>query len=63
MAVTPGPVVKHLNVIEDIRRARSRVLYILFLMRSFFSELKNDSATALSRQLPCKYPPKRTMHF
>jgi len=31
---------------------RARVLYILFLMRSFFSELKNDSATALSWQWP-----------
>ena len=30
----------------------SRVLYILFLTRSFFSELKNDSATALFQQLP-----------
>jgi hypothetical protein len=50
--VAPGPVVEHFNVIEDIRPARSRVLYILFLMRSFFSELKNDSATALSQQLP-----------
>lgn len=30
----------------------SRVLYIRFLMRSFLSELKNDSATALSQQLP-----------
>lgn len=48
-----GPVVEHFNVIEVFyNRARSRVLYILFLMRSFFSELKNDSATALSWQLP-----------
>jgi hypothetical protein len=30
----------------------SRVLYIRFLMRSFLSELKNDSATALSQQFP-----------
>ncbi len=54
--MTPGPVVKHVNIIEDIRPARARVLYILFLIRSFFSELKNDSATALSRQLLCRLP-------
>src|SRR6185437_12654756 len=32
--------------------ARSLFLYIRFLMRSFFKLLKNDSATALSQQLP-----------
>jgi len=46
--VAPGPAVEHFNVIEDISRARSLVLYMCFLIRSFFSELKKDSAIALT---------------
>ena len=52
MTVAPGPIVEHFNVIEDIRPGQIPVWYVLLLMRSFFSELKNDSATALSQQLP-----------
>lgn len=52
MTVAPGPIVEHFNVIEDIRPGQIPVWYILLLMRSFFSELKNNSATALSWQLP-----------
>ena len=44
-------VVEHFNVIEISARAMSRVLYPL-PDAFFFSELKNDSATALSQQLP-----------
>ena len=44
--------VEHFNVIEDIRPGQIPVWYVLLLMRSFFSELKNNSATALSWQLP-----------
>lgn len=46
--MVPGAVIEDFNVIEDTARARFRILYILFLMRSFFSELKNDSATVLT---------------
>ncbi|ESN04440.1 hypothetical protein L378_01709 [Klebsiella pneumoniae MGH 32] len=52
MTVMSAPVVEHFNVIEDICPGQTWVLYIRFLMRFFFSELKNDSATALSQQLP-----------
>lgn len=52
MTVAPGPIVEHFNVIEDIRPGQIPVWYVFFLMRSFFSELKNNSATALSWQLP-----------
>ena len=52
MTVAPGPIVEHFNVIEDIRPGQIPVWYVLLLMRSFFSELKNNSATALSWQLP-----------
>jgi hypothetical protein len=48
MTVAPGPVVEHFNEIEDIRPGQTQVLYVIFLMRSFFSELKNDSATVLT---------------
>jgi hypothetical protein len=35
-------------------RAKSRVLYKRFLMRSFFKLLKKDLAIALSQQLPLR---------
>jgi hypothetical protein len=52
MTVAPGPVVEHFNIIENIRPGHVPGFNIRFLMRSFLSELKNDSATALSQQLP-----------
>ena len=52
MTVAPGQVVEHFNVIEDIRPGQIPWYYMRFLIRSFFSELKNDSVTALSQQLP-----------
>nr|VXZ88221.1 Uncharacterised protein [Klebsiella pneumoniae] len=50
--MAPGQVVEHFNVIEDIRPGQIPWYYMRFLIRSFFSELKNDSVTALSQQLP-----------
>jgi hypothetical protein len=46
-----GPGCEHFNVIEDIRPGQIPVLDT-FSDPFFFSELKNDSATALSWQLP-----------
>jgi hypothetical protein len=51
MAVVPGPVVEHFNVIEDIRPGQILGFIYAFSDPFFFSDLKNDSATALSWQL------------
>lgn len=67
MAVAPGPVVEHFNVIEDIRPGQAAHFVYYLLMRSFVSELTNDSPTALSQQLPRRlilgqgYWPDRTV--
>jgi hypothetical protein len=50
--VAPGPVVEHFNVIEDIGPGQIPGFIDAFSDPLFFSELKNDSATALSQQLP-----------
>lgn len=50
--MTPGPVVEHFNVIEDIRPGQIPGFVYSLPDAFFFSELKNDSATALSQQLP-----------
>ena len=50
--MTPGPVVEHFNVIEDICPGQLPGFIYAFSDPFFFSELKNDSATALSQQLP-----------
>jgi hypothetical protein len=52
MTVAPGPVVEHFNVIEDIRPGQIPGFIDAFSDPFFLSELKNDSATALSQQLP-----------
>lgn len=52
MTVAPGPVVEHFNVIEDIGPGQIPGFIDAFSDPLFFSELKNDSATALSQQLP-----------
>lgn len=52
MAVAPGPVIEDFNVIEDIGPGESPGSVYSFLDAFFFSELKNDSATTLSQQLP-----------
>ena len=59
MAVASVTVAEHFNVIEDICPGMSRVLYIRFLMRSFLSELKNDSATVL---IPAVSTPAHAQH-
>ncbi len=46
--LTPGPVVEHFNVIEDIRPGQIHGFIYAFSDPFFFSELKNDSATALT---------------
>lgn len=51
MTVAPGPIVEHFNVIEDIRPGQIGLVCSL-TNAFFFSELKNNSATALSWQLP-----------
>ena len=51
VAVAPFPIVKHLDVIEQIAPCLS-TRSIDVSISSFLSELKNDSATALSQQLP-----------
>jgi hypothetical protein len=50
--VAPGPIVEHFNVIEDIRPGQIPVFVYSLTNALFFSELKNNSATALSWQLP-----------
>ncbi|BDD49209.1 hypothetical protein PDTA9734_06960 [Phytobacter diazotrophicus] len=50
--MTPGPVVEDFNVIEDIGPGQIPGFIDTFSDPFFFSELKNDSATALSQQLP-----------
>jgi hypothetical protein len=50
--VAPGPIVEHFNVIEDIRPGQIPVFVYSLTNAFFFSELKNNSATALSWQLP-----------
>jgi len=52
MTVASGPVVEHFNVIEDIRPCQIPGFIYAFSDSFFLSELKNDSATALSQQLP-----------
>ncbi len=47
-----GGLVKHLNVVEDIGSCQVTGFIVAFFIRSFFKLLKNDSATALSQQLP-----------
>lgn len=47
-----GPVVEHFNVIEDIRPGQIPGFVYSLPEAFFFSELKNDSATVLSWQLP-----------
>jgi hypothetical protein len=51
VAVAPGPVIEDFNVIEDPPGPDPGFIYA-FSDPFFFSELKNDSATALSQQLP-----------
>jgi hypothetical protein len=48
MATALRPLVEHSDIIEDIRLGQIPVLLLRFLIRSFSSELKNDSATELS---------------
>ncbi len=50
--MTPSPVVEHLNVIEDICPSQIPSFVYSLPDAFFFSELKNDSATALFQQLP-----------
>jgi hypothetical protein len=54
MAVTPGLIVKGIDVVGNLscRLFSVLFLYIHFLIRSFFRLLKKDSATALSQQFP-----------
>lgn len=52
VAVASDPVIERFNVIEDISACQITAFVDPFSDALFFSELKNDSATALSQQLP-----------
>lgn len=52
MAVASDPVIEYFNVIENIGTGHIAGFVAPFSDALFFSELKNDSATALSLQLP-----------
>lgn len=52
MSVAPDPVVEDFNVIEDIGPGQIPGFVDPFSDVFFFSELKNDSATAFFQQLP-----------
>jgi len=45
--VTPGPVIEHFNVIDDIRPGQIPGFIYVFSNLFIFSELKNDSDIAL----------------
>lgn len=47
-----GPVVEHFDIIKDISPVHIPGFIYPFSDALFFSELKKDSATALSQQLP-----------
>jgi hypothetical protein len=52
MAVTLGPVVEYFSLITNIGPGQITDFVDPFAVAFFFSELKNNSATALSQQLP-----------
>ena len=54
MAVSPGAIIEGLDVLVDLGR-RHRPSYVDALLDPLLLQvLKNDSATALSQQLPCR---------
>lgn len=55
VALPSDKVVEHFNTIEDIPLDHVLGLIFIYLMHSFWSKLKNDSATTLSQQEPRRH--------